>query len=137
MKKFLVIPVMFIYLLAVSGIMIQLHYCGQELESWNMYLENESCDDGACGDESEESDGCCENKVITAKVSYDQHSENFIKLKLSSQEWLSVAIPGIAQQQQIKLISERTAAAHQANAPPGLWQDIPLYKLHSSFTYYG
>jgi hypothetical protein len=136
MKKFLVIPVMFIYLIAVSGIMIQLHYCGQELESWNVYLESNGCDDGACDEEPKEADGCCQNKVIAAKVSHDQHSEAFIKLKLSTAEWQLIAIPTIAHQPLIKLNSEK-ATAHIANAPPGPWQSIPLYKLHSSFTYYG
>lgn len=136
MKKFLVIPVMFIYLIAVSGIMIQLHYCGAELESWNVYLENDGCADGFCDEEPQKADGCCQNKVIAAKVSHDQHTENFIKLKLSAVEWQLTAIPAIAHHAQIKVHSERIAA-HNANAPPGLWQDIPLYKLHSRLTYYG
>lgn len=127
---------MFIYLIAVSGIMIQLHYCGQKLESWNVYLENIGCVGNGCDDEQEQSDGCCQNKVIAAKVSHDQHSENFIKLKLSAAEWHPVAIPVVAQLPAIKLRSEKIVAG-RANAPPGPWQQIPLYKLHSRFTYYG
>ena len=117
---------MFIYLLAVSGIMITAHYCGQELESWNVYVES----DGCAGDD-------CKDEVITAKVSEDQNIVTAFKLKLADNSFAAI-LPQYFSVPDAPAISVAFAAnAHMPNAPPGLWQQIPLYKLHSSFTYYG
>ena len=137
MKRLLIIPVMFIYLVAVSGIMINLHYCGQELESWNLFAGKNSCEDGACGDESDKSDDCCKDKVITAKVSGEQNSIAAIKLKLQVAEWPVALLPAVYSYNAPVYTSIYRSATNFANAPPGSWQQIPLYKLHSSFTYYG
>jgi hypothetical protein len=136
MKKLFVIPIMFIYLVAVSGVMINLHYCGPQLESWNMYAEGEGCDGGECGDESKQSDDCCKDEVITAKVSNDQNTVSELKLKLSTEAWQPALLPVYPEYATSSVLSVK-ATAHKANAPPGRWQNIPLYKLHSGFIYYG
>lgn len=137
MKKFLVIPLLFIYLLSVSGIVCYAHYCGSNLVSVNVYTETDGCEDGGCGDESEEPDGCCKDKVVTAKVIQDQNSNDGFKLKISY---------GVFDIPQPVTYEYNNCAAYtvhyvakitRANAPPGLWQSIPLYKLHSSLAYYG
>ena len=136
-KRLLVIQVMFIYLLAVSGIMITAHYCGQELESWNVYVESDGCAGDDCSDVPEEEDGCCKDEVITAKVSEDQNIVTAFKLKLADNSFAAI-LPQYFSVPDAPAISVAFAAnAHMPNAPPGLWQQIPLYKLHSSFTYYG
>lgn len=136
MKRLLLIPVMFVYLFAVSGIMISLHYCGQELESWNVFSKT-GCEDGACDDESQESDGCCKDEVITAKITKDQHVAPTFKFKVPLDEWQApLPVYPFVQALDHSAVTVK-ATAHQPNAPPGLWQQIPLYKLHSSFTYYG
>lgn len=137
MKRLIVIPVMFIYLLAVSGIMISAHYCGQQLESWNVYTESDGCAGDACSDEPEEEEGCCKDEVITAKVSQDQNLVNAFKLKLSENSFIAILPEYIILPESPVNIIAIAATAHMPNAPPGLWQQIPLYKLHSSFTYYG
>ena len=63
---------MLLYMLAVSGVLIHAHYCGDELESWEVYQEAQGCAGGECGDETEQNDDCCQDKVIAAKVSVDQ-----------------------------------------------------------------
>ncbi len=137
MKRLFIIPIMFIYLSAVSGIMINLHYCGQELESWNLFAGKDGCEDGGCGDESQESDGCCQDKVITAKINADQNNIAEIKLKLQPVAWQAVVMPVQYYSSNVVYVQQHTKTMHHANAPPGIWQSIPLYKLHSSFTYYG
>lgn len=137
MKRLLVIPVMFIYLLAVTGVMINAHYCGQELESWNVYAENAGCPGGECGDESSEPDDCCKDEVITAKVSYDQNVVSSFKVKILTADWILPASATFYGAYKPVLASGLPVKANRANAPPGIWQSIPLYKLHSSFTYYG
>jgi len=140
MKKLIVIPIMFIYLLAVSGVMINMHYCGNELESWGVYSsEDAGCAEDDCADDAEHTTNsdCCKNEVITAKITIDHDVSDVFKLKLSVVEW-------IAPQPIVFHAADNSfaAASHKRttgrpNAPPGLWQNIPLFKLHSSFTYYG
>jgi len=135
LKRILTIPLLFIYIIAVSGVMIQLHYCGQELESWNLYADKAGCADDGCGDESEENDGCCKDEVVVAKTVNDQNtvSQQFFKF-ISGQEALPVYYTHC-----IECIDSHGIATLQysPNAPPGPWQNIPLYKLHSNLTYYG
>lgn len=137
MKRLLVIPIMFMYLLAVTGVMIHAHYCGQELESWNVYVENKGCPDGECGDEKGKPDGCCKDEVIAAKVSYDQDVVSSFKVKAVVADWVAIQPLPFSLVNEPLVFSVTTLKANKANAPPGIWQQIPLYKLHSSFTYYG
>jgi len=137
MKRLLVIPVMFLYLLAVSGVMINLHYCGATLESWSLYAKSEGCDEGECGDETDVPDDCCNDETITGKVSQHPYLAENIKLKIASPEWTQ-PLPVFtfdSYKSALESFSERSFNA--PNAPPGLWQYIPLYKLHSSLAYYG
>lgn len=138
MKKLLVIPLMFIYLFAVSGMLISVHYCGQQVESWSVFSVKESCSDGACGDESNKPDDCCKDEVVTAKVSHDQNFVTAFKFKSQTDDAFAVLpqhpfVSGCT----VQATQAVTANANLPNAPPGLWQQIPLYRLHSSFTYYG
>lgn len=137
MKRLLVIPVMFLYILAVSGIMVHAHYCGEVLESWAVYLKAGGCDDGGCDDESQEPDGCCEDKVIAYKVTNDQHQVDVFKLKLQTLQLSAVVVDTYHPGSGNTFHSRLAVPTYQSNSPPGLWESIPLYKLHSSFTYYG
>ena len=129
---------MFIYLVAVSGIMIHLHYCGQTLESWTVYDKTDGCAEGECGDETEQSDDCCTDEVITAKIAQDQHHISALKLKLATaMDADAVLVPDYSIARDVIIRESNPGTLHKANAPPGLWQNTPLYKLHSSFTYYG
>ncbi len=112
------------------------HYCGPEVVSVNMYSESDGCEDGGCGDESEEPDDCCKDEVVTAKVTQDHNTIDAFKLKLVN--YADVILPVTYQYEECAAGAVHyTTKVHKANAPPGLWQSLPLYKLHSSFTYYG
>lgn len=127
---------MLLYITAVSGVMVTFHYCGQELESWNLYSDKSSCEDDSCGDEMDKNDSCCQDEVVVAKVNSDQEVLSFNELtsKISTAD----AVVGI---QSIEVeyfqIQTHASVANSAHAPPELWQNIPLYKLYSSYTYYG
>ena len=142
MKKFIAIPLLVLYLVAISGMMVQLHFCGSKLSSWNVNEQKASC---CCGESettddnlaslSSKADDCCQDKTITLKIAQDQNRVNDVQLQLQS---LQIAVS----QQYFTYASaempERPVSqVYQANAPPGRWQDIPLYKLHSRLTYYG
>jgi len=136
MKRFLVIPLLMLYMLAVSGVMIHMHYCGVQLASWNIYLKTTGCG-GDCGDESTPAHTCCKDKVIAAKVSQD-HSLAFFKYKLSAADafLLAALLPEYPAIRDVRLQQVITSAC-MAHAPPGIWQQIPLYQLHARLTYYG
>jgi len=127
---------MFLYLLAITGVMVNAHYCGKQLVSWNVYLKAGDC--LGCNDMHGKSkpSKCCKDKVVAAKVSHEQNSVSF-KLQLSDAQFMPAGAPQIYFHTNETVYSEALTPANRANAPPGLWQRIPLYKLHSSFTYYG
>ncbi len=140
MKRFLAIPLMFFYLLAMSGVAINTHYCGSKLVSWNVFLKATACggcEKDGCPRESKKPMKCCKDKVVVAKVQQDQNSVSAYKLNLQSPDALPALLPQFdIQEAGIPALSV-IATQHRANAPPGNWQNIPLYKLHSRFTYYG
>lgn len=138
MKNLIVIPIMFLYLLAVSGVMIHMHYCGKQLESWQVYVKDDNgCKDDVCTDEPGMEEGCCKDEVVAAKVSTDQNIVQFFKLQLSAFDWaLSGSVQYFIPQDTVVVFSDKQITG-MPNAPPGRWQGIPLFKLHSSFTYYG
>lgn len=141
MKKFIAIPLLVLYLTAVSGMMIQIHFCGTELSAWNVNKEKASCCCEESGKEPKEqklaakADDCCSDKTITLKIGQDQNKVNDVQLQLTALQ--VVPLPIIAFTQFDFVLSTVAQNSYQANAPPGLWQSIPLYKLHSSLTYYG
>lgn len=123
-------------MIAASGVMIQLHYCGQELDSWNLFASNiEGCDGDDCDDVSEDSD-CCKDEVITAKISQDQHSAPTLEYDFV----ITDAVLPLQHYPPYTIAFTHTKVKgllYSANAPPGLWQNIPLYKLNTNFTFYG
>lgn len=144
MKKFIAIPLLVLYLVAVSGMMVQIHFCGKKMASWNVNKEKAFC---CCKDSSKEeptdpqktmvadADDCCSNKIITLKIHQDQNRVADLQLQLQSRQF---AVPLPVHMMSFTDIPARPVArVYQANAPPGRWQNIPLYKLHSRFTYYG
>lgn len=136
MRKLIVIPVLLFYLMAVSGVMIHAHYCGEMLASWSVYLQGDGCEDGGCDDEEDQPDSCCKNEVIASKISADQQMVEGFKWK--SQDYFAILpVPQTTYTQQLDAVSLAILRTNQPNAPPGLWQQIPLYKLHLSLTYYG
>lgn len=125
-------------MLAVSGVMIHMHYCGKQLESWQVYVKDDNgCKDDVCTEDPTEEEGCCKDETVVAKVNVDQNIVNFFKLQLIPAEWVLPSQPQYFVPQNNITPVAILQTANMPNAPPGLWQNIPLFKLHSSFTYYG
>lgn len=144
MKKLIAIPLLVLYLTAISGMMVQLHFCGNRLSSWNVNDAKASC---CCDTEKNaalssgkpvwtaKNSSCCSDKVITLKIGQDQFRASDVQLQLDALQVAAIAqytLPAHA-----GLPAAPTDQVYQANAPPGRWQNIPLYKLHSRLTYYG
>lgn len=121
---------------AVCGVLINVHYCGQQLASWNVYLDTEGCA-GACGNESDAGHDCCKDETVTAKIS-EVHSLSSWKYKLAGDELylLPAILPGYPEVYSHPG-ADITTISHLPQPPPGIWQGIPLYELFSRLTYYG
>lgn len=145
MKKLIAIPLLFLYLTAVSGMMVQIHFCGEVVSSWKVNEKAPSC---CCADDQKRSNGesdqqriaedsdCCSDKTITLKIAQDQNKVAEAQFSLNVLQ-LTGPVIFYALPELTRFPAAAPLNVYQANAPPGLWQDIPLYKLHSRFTYYG
>lgn len=112
-----------------------MHYCGKQLSSWNVYSISKGCEGKDCGDKGDKTDNCCKDKVIAAKVVHDQNVSQAFSFQFAAFAVLP-ANPFYSVRYQEVIFKDVASNAYHANAPPGLWQQIPLYKLFSSFTYY-
>lgn len=141
MKKFFAIPLLILYITAVSGMMVQLHFCGDKLASWNLNNKQNSC---CCESTSADvggiriagPDNCCFDQVITLKIDQDQDKTGNIMPDFSSLFSITT-LPGFNIPGFIFFSDQVNIGTCYAHGPPGIWQNIPLYKLHSRFTYYG
>ncbi len=123
---------------AVCGVSLSAHYCGGDLESLGLFQQNKGCEDGACGDENKAADDCCKDKTVVAKVTVDQKTASELRLVISQK--IIAGLPIVFENDYIeKGVTSGLCivVSNLANAPPGLWQNIPLHKLHSRFTFYG
>jgi len=146
MRKLIAIPLLVLYITAISGMMIQLHFCGSKLLSWNVNKAKAVCccksaskpagkKAAAAKDEQTKDENCCKDKTITLKIQQDQNRSGQLQLQLDVLQ--SATAVHFWVPQTFELATTDLHHAYQANAPPGLWQNIPLYKLHARFTYYG
>lgn len=144
MRKLIAIPLLVLYIIAVSGTMVQIHFCGSKVSSWKINQEHAAC----CCKKAEEpkkgitavaapDDDCCSSKVVTLKIAQDQNKESAVQLQLATPDAFVVLLPHFTMPVFTGYTSEATRQVYRSNAPPGRWQNIPLYKLHTRFTYYG
>jgi len=128
-------------MLAVSGTMIQIHFCDKKVESWTVNTPKTACccEEGIASVQQStlkiESQDCCSDRTIIAQTVSDQISNTPVQFQFSD---LHAIIPAKIILPEFQLpVSLAANAVFESNAPPGLWQEIPLYKLHQRFTYYG
>jgi len=135
-KKFFVIPLMFLYLLAVSGVMINAHYCGENLESLSLNTNSSCCDDDACDDQSPKEDNCCKDKIISAKLTNEQITTSALILKLSHTDYYLPSPSFYISVNNTIPVAQAKTSEYFSNAPPGRWQNLPLYKLYQQLVIY-
>lgn len=127
---------MVLYLFMVTGVMVNLHYCGQQIADWNIFGKTDGCGIAGCNKSSKKPHKCCKEKVIVVKLTDEQHT-----VKLNSIIWsvdfIQIINNVISPHYSFSIIQTSENQSFNANAPPGLWQKIPLYKLHSRLTYFG
>lgn len=133
------------YSLSVSGSVVQMHFCGQEIESISFQEGSKSCccaaaatRESAAGHHvGKQEKSCCDNLAISFKISGDQHIEAAKQLHFL--QTVAVAEPLIHYIScETPYVAGATKETYDANAPPpGLWQNMPLYKLFQRIVYYG
>jgi hypothetical protein len=123
-----------LYLLAFSGVRVHAHYCGKQLASIGFYTDAEPC--GSCSTKKKKKK-CCNDQEIHAKAKADHQAPVVKGLQFSALFILPDPLQLYASLVPPAGTALTKGCAHQANAPPGRWQDLPLYKLHQRFTYYG
>ncbi len=141
MKRFLAIPLFLIYFIAITGVMVNLHYCGGEIDSVTVMVEkpNCCCDKDANNSTTHKSvseKDCCSDKAFTVKINQTQLSNTYLSFDFTS----AVAIlppTSIFDFSENRVVNDRHFLSSQrSNAPPGRWQNIPLYSLNSSRVLY-
>ena len=70
MKKIFAAIVLLAYFTVSTGFTVNLHYCMNELSSWDIgHSDDEMC--GQCGMKVKRSSGCCKNEVKVVKLQQD------------------------------------------------------------------
>ena len=123
-------------MIATSGIIVHLHYCGEQIESWALNNKADGCRDDPCDENNTKEDNCCKDKIVKSKISWEQSVASQFKFSLSQKLVIPEANTFFFERNHIAFFPE-LIRNYFANAPPGSWQAIPLYKLHSSLNYYG
>jgi hypothetical protein len=140
MKKLLSILVLLLYMSATVGATIQLHFCAGELKSWSI-AANEGENDCCCeADHSvkivAEADQSC--KVIKQNdccKEYQVYISNSDHYQVYTQVWNTyLLLPNelniiYSTQVTANYLASSNIPVYAANAPPGLWQDFPLFLL--------
>ena len=144
MKRIFAILMLFMYSLSVSGSVVQMHFCGQEIESISFREVKKSCccaatagSDKSAQHQISKQKSCCDNVSISFKISADQHVEAAKQLQLLQ---TTGGVPPVLQfaVYEVPYTAGTEHTLYDANAPPpGLWQSIPLYKLFQRIVYYG
>lgn len=134
MRQFFAIPILIFYTLSMCGVMVYAHYCCASSVTVSFAPKGEAC--GGCAGCGKTQRGCCEDKVITFKTVQDQETVSPFRLKSIVADIILPTPIVYAPEQAVQLPTER-AIQYMPNAPPGRWQNIPLYKLHARLTYYG
>jgi len=137
MKKYLAIPLLLLYLAATWGAVVQVHYCDGNMQSWQVNTPAKSCccERSQSGEASFRKVKCCTDKVLVLKLTQDQNTVT------GSAHYLSFGLAFLLPPYPAPVFSGYAADCRtdlpRTHAPPGLWENIPLYKLHKRLVYYG
>jgi len=117
-----------VYLLVSSGAIVNLHYCGGELEGVHVNIETQSCCCGAVNLSS----SCCEFEELILDIDIDENiapASNSL-VKLISQVVLSSSARDFFGNPEI----EEKPSANEMLTPP---KSEPIWLMNCTFTFYG
>lgn len=137
MKRLGSILLLCLYVIATSGAIIKMHYCGSSLESWKLLIQEEVSNvDGCCTSvddscsKSESETKCCSDEFVALKI-HNDYNANVYQIQLPG--FVAFVLPEISlpnyPQALLAYIHERHTHSSFVNQAIGLWQSIPLYSL--------
>ncbi|MGE0088013.1 MAG: hypothetical protein AB7S50_00895 [Bacteroidales bacterium] len=128
MKRTVTIVFLSFYVLVSLGITINLHYCGGQFESFNLFGETKSC---CCGGKTMNK-SCCENQVLHYEISDEQRISQDIRILTipSIDLYLEPIIDNSLLDNEIELDSQRI----EINSSPSYKN--PFWILNCSLIYY-
>src|SRR5690606_13951611 len=90
MKRIFAIPLFVLYFIAITGVMVNLHYCGQKLYAFNLVQQTDCCCDARQGTDSQYSgndqvqgEDCCSNLSIQITITQEQLNNSWDKNPIS------------------------------------------------------
>jgi hypothetical protein len=123
MKKIIIIFLSVFYLIIVSGVTYNIHYCGGKFK--HITLFNNADTDGCCGNKKK-SKGCCKDKTTVIKVQENHQVTKVAQVSNPTIHLLSVLSPQLLFNVPESNIISITSNHH---APPVIY-DNPLYLKH-------
>lgn len=121
MKKASGILLLLIYFTFSTGVVINLHYCMDRLDSVQFGVsDTDTCN--KCGMEKSEGNNCCDNETKIFKIDDDQQVKG-LNFKIMVPETLFVKIPDYNDP---KVAGELAIISFNNHAPPLYEQDIYL-----------
>lgn len=116
------------YLLISSGVVINMHYCMNRLDSTQLYADkSETC--GRCGMHVEDSKGCCRDEIKIVKLQEDQKASSELSFDFKSFQPVIVQASEYFSSQ-FDNINEHTS--HNNHSPP-LLSTLDIYLQNCVF----
>jgi hypothetical protein len=136
MKKVLAIIILCLYTLATSGAIVKMHYCGEELESFRISLQEQiTFKKSACCEASndhcsflETETNCCNDNLISLKLNND-YNYSYFKFLIDGSFVPLYPTDYCFALYNSHYLKEICPCHSNGNSPLGLWQSIPLYLL--------
>lgn len=137
---------MFIYAVAISGMIVQWHYCSGNLESWKVAVENsqKACCCTTADDVHEvfvansETDDCCSNVAVELSIEKDYGFMSTTIFDKIAHEFTFI-LPTTYYFNILNNILQVNVALDTTikyNAPPVIGYPIPIYKQLNQFLLY-
>jgi len=117
LKKLLGTISAIIYFTVVTGVVVNIHYCMNRVDSAELYsTSSDIC--GKCGMHTDDSNGCCHDEVKVVKLN-DDHNISQFNFELKSPEILPVNHHNLISGLNIELVEQND---YQNHSPPLLSQ---------------
>ena len=124
LKKFTVIFLTFIYLLVVSGVAFNIHYCKGKLNGISLALGQKH--DGCCGKKKMTKKKCCKETTSVIKINDTQYSSESLKTPGAN---INTIAAYFVQFNVLFIKTPESKNYISIHAPPELYQN-PIYLQH-------
>ncbi len=127
MKKIASIIISTLYLLVSTGIFINMHYCGGELESISLLSEQKVC----CCDGNEIASNCCSNKQLFLQFDAEQKTTASNTLSFEQYKFIKIEKPVIIGFEELE-VELQNLFSYDLPPPP----KQAIWKINCTFLFY-